>query len=37
MILMWNLGTAALFVGMGGAFGGKMFSWAAPISVRGGH
>ena len=37
MILMWNLGTAALFVGIGGALGGKMFSWAAPISVRGGH
>ena len=37
MILMWNLGTAALFVGMGGALGGKMFSWAAPISIRGGH
>ena len=37
MILMWNLGTAALFVGMGGALGGKMLSWAAPISIRGGH
>jgi len=36
MILMWNLGTAALFVGIGGALGGKMFSWAAPISLRGG-
>jgi len=36
MILMWNLGTAALFVGIGGALGGKMFSWAAPISMRGG-
>jgi len=36
MILMWTLGTAALFVGIGGALGGKMFSWAAPISMRGG-
>jgi hypothetical protein len=33
IILMWDLGTAALFVGLGGAFGGKMFSWAAPRSV----
>ncbi len=30
MILMWNLGTAALFVGLGGVFGGKMFSWVGP-------
>jgi len=36
MILTWNLGTAALFVGLGAALGGKMFSWAAPISMRGG-
>ena len=35
MILTWNLGTAALFVGLGAALGGKMFSWAAPISMRG--
>jgi len=33
MILIWNLGTAALFVGLGSAFGGKMFSWAAPVSM----
>ena len=33
MILMWNLGTAALFVGLGGAFGGTMFSWAGPRSM----
>lgn len=33
MILMWNLGTAALFVGLGGALGGKMLSWAAPRSM----
>ena len=36
MILTWNLGTAALFIGLGAALGGKMFSWAAPISMRGG-
>jgi hypothetical protein len=30
MILMWNLGTAALFVGLGGAFGRKMLSWVGP-------
>ena len=36
MILMWNLGTAALFIGIGAALGGKMFSWPAPISMRGG-
>ncbi|MGE3829925.1 MAG: NrsF family protein [Parvibaculaceae bacterium] len=30
MILMWNLGTAGLFVGLGSAFGRTMFSWVAP-------
>lgn len=30
MILMWNVGTGALFVGLGGAFGGRMFRWVAP-------
>jgi hypothetical protein len=30
MILMWNLGTAALLVALGGLFGRKMFSWVAP-------
>ncbi len=30
MILLWNLGTAALFVGLGSAFWEKMFSWVAP-------
>ena len=30
MILMWNLGTAGLFVGLGSVFGGTMFSWVAP-------
>ena len=33
MILMWNLGVAALFVGLSGAFGEKMLSWAAPRSM----
>jgi hypothetical protein len=33
MILLWNLGTAAMFVGFGGAFGRKMFSWVAPRST----
>jgi len=30
MVLLWNLGTAALFVGLGSAFWEKMFSWVAP-------
>lgn len=30
MILMWNVGTAALFVGLGGVFGRSMFQWVAP-------
>lgn len=29
MILMWNLGAAALLVGLGSAFGKRMFSWVA--------
>jgi len=29
MILMWNAGTAVLFVGLGGAFGRRMFRWVA--------
>ena len=33
MILMWNLGTAAMFVGFAGVFGRKMFSWVAPRST----
>jgi hypothetical protein len=33
MILMWNLGIAVLFVGLGGAFGRKMFSWVALRSL----
>lgn len=36
MILIWNLGTAALFVGFAGAFSRRMFSWAATLSARGG-
>ncbi len=34
MILMWNLGTAALFTGLAGMFSRKMFSWVAPRSVH---
>ena len=30
MILMWNLGSACLFMGLGGVFGKTMFSWVAP-------
>ncbi len=30
MVLTWNLGTAALFVGLGGAFDGKLFSLVGP-------
>ncbi|WP_119460086.1 DUF1109 domain-containing protein [Rhodospirillaceae bacterium SYSU D60014] len=30
MILIWNLGTAALIVGLGGALGRRLFSWVAP-------
>jgi hypothetical protein len=30
MVLMWNLGIAALFVGLASALGRKMFSWVAP-------
>jgi hypothetical protein len=30
MILMWNLGTAGLFVVLGGAFGGRLLSWVGP-------
>lgn len=33
MILMWNVGTAALFVGLGGLFGRKMFRWVAPRTL----
>jgi len=30
MILMWNLGTAALLMGAAGLFGRRMFLWVAP-------
>jgi len=33
MILMWNLGTAALIVGLGGTLGQRMFSRLAPRSI----
>ncbi len=31
MILMWNLGTALLFVGLGALFGRRIFQWVAPM------
>jgi len=33
MILLWNIGVALLFVGLGSVFGRKMFSWVAPRSL----
>jgi hypothetical protein len=33
MILIWNLGTAAMIVGLGGVVGRRMFSWVAPRST----
>lgn len=30
MILMWNLGTAAILAALAGAFGRRMFAWVAP-------
>lgn len=33
MILMWNLGTAMVFVGLSGAFGRRMFRWVAPRTL----
>ena len=33
MILAWNLGTAAIFVGVAGVFRHRMFSWVAPRST----
>ncbi|HEY9568627.1 MAG TPA: DUF1109 domain-containing protein [Thalassobaculum sp.] len=35
MILTWNLGTAALFVGLGTLFGHRMFRWVAPRRFAG--
>lgn len=37
MILMWNLGTAALFVGLGAVFGGGMLRKLAPRSSIAGN
>jgi len=34
MILMWNVGTAALFVAFAGVFGRKMFRWVAPRTLE---
>lgn len=33
MILIWNVGTAALFVGLGSGLGRRMFSWVAPRAL----
>ena len=33
MILLWNFGTAVLFVGLAGVFGRKMFRWVAPRTL----
>lgn len=33
MILMWNVGTAVLLVGLGGLFGRRMFGWVAPRTL----
>lgn len=35
MILVWNLGTTAAIVGLGGLFGRRLFSWVAPRPVQG--
>jgi len=32
MILIWNLDRATILIGLGSAFGRKMFSWVAPRS-----
>jgi hypothetical protein len=34
MILVWNLGTAVMFVTLASAFGRRMFSWVAPRAAR---
>jgi hypothetical protein len=33
LILMWNFGTAVLFVGLAGVFGRTMFRWVAPRTL----
>jgi hypothetical protein len=30
MIIMFNIGTAMMFVGLGGLFGRRMMQWIAP-------
>lgn len=32
LILMWNLGTVLLFVGLGSLFGRRIFRWVAPMA-----
>jgi hypothetical protein len=32
MIIMFNIGTAAVFVGLGGLFGRRILEWMAPRS-----
>ena len=34
MILIWNLGTAALFVALAGVFGRRMFRWVTPRTLE---
>lgn len=35
MVIMFNIGTGALFVGLGGLFGRRMFAWIAPrLDIR---
>jgi len=33
MILLWNLGTAVMFIGLSGVFHRRIFSWVTPRSV----
>jgi hypothetical protein len=33
MVLMWNFGTAILFLGLAGIFGRRMFRWVAPRTL----
>lgn len=33
LILIWNLGTAAVMIGLGALFGPRLFSWIAPRSL----
>jgi len=35
MILMWNVGTAMVFVGLGSLFGRKMLCWGSPRTPLG--